>query len=565
MPDLKQIIIDEELSQSKARLAISELSLFFFLAVGKLRQQEHSETISDSLITIVTYLAFSLCWYFLVKHYPQRAQWRRYISMATDLAIMTIFFHIGGKNSSVVYPLFLWIIIGNGIRFGERYLSTGIILGSLGFGSIVMWAPFWNENLELSAGLLTGVVVLPIFFFSVLKRLKAITMLEVELNKSRLADRAKDDFLATMSHELRTPMNGVLGMAESLRESPLNTNQKEQVHVITRSVESLLHIINDILDYSKIAAQKLTLENDVFDLKQILTDVHILMESTAKEKGLTLEYSYPEDGHQYFRGDAIRIRQMAFNLLGNAIKFTNHGHIKLNCNLEPGKESTLVSISVQDTGIGIPASRQAAIFGHFEQADGSTTRLYEGAGLGLSISRQLARMMGGDIDVISEEGLGSKFTASVRLKKENPPIVKNTPKTEAMHQTTDFKLHALVVEDNKFNQVVVLNMLKKIGVSCLVAENGQEALDMIDKSNFDLVIMDVRMPIMNGYEATKAIRARNDQLANIPILALTGEATKNDVAQCLASGMNLHLSKPVRLAVLVESIKALCIEEALTN
>ncbi len=475
---------------------------------------------------------------------------------------MTTFFHIGGKNSSVVYPIFLWIIIGNGIRFGERFLSTGIILGALGFTSILMWAPFWRENIELSAGLLTGVIVLPIFFFSVLRRLKAITQLEMELSKSRLADKAKNEFLATMSHELRTPMNGVLGMAELLRETQLDSQQKEQLHIITRSVESLLHIINDILDYSNIASRRLTLENDPFDLRQVLTDVQVLMESAAGEKGLALDFSYPDDHHRHFLGDAIRVRQMVFNLLGNAIKFTNKGHVKFHCRVEEDIQGSLITMTVQDTGIGIQANRQAAIFTHFEQADGSTTRKYGGAGLGLSLSRQLARMMGGDIEVVSEEGRGSVFTATMRLERdETPDQNQHHPESEL----ANFGFKALVVEDNKFNQVVVLNMLKKIGITCKIAENGQEALEMLDQAEFDLIFMDVRMPVMNGYEATQAIRAREDQLADIPILALTGEATKSDVAKCLAAGMNLHLSKPVRLAMLVESIHTLRIGSTVSN
>ncbi len=482
--------------------------------------------------------------------------------MLADLAIMTAFFHIGGKNSAVVYPIFLWIVIGNGIRFGERFLVTAIFMGAIGFSSIVMWAPFWQNNIELSAGLLTGVIVLPIFFFSVLKRLKAITQLEMELNKSRLADKAKDDFLATMSHELRTPMNGVLGMAEMLRDTQLDPDQKGKLQIITRSVESLLHIINDILDYSKIASQKLTLEKDPLDLKQILTDVQVLMESAAGEKGLALEFSFAENQHRHFQGDAIRLRQIAFNLLGNAIKFTKKGNIKFHCKVEKDTKNPLVTITVQDTGIGIPVHRQAAIFGHFEQADGSINRQFDGAGLGLAISRQLARMMGGDVEVISEEGLGSLFTVTLRLELNETPV---QIQTEPEPILEDFGLNALVVEDNKFNQVVVLNMLKKIGISSEVAENGQEALDMIDQAEFDLVFMDVRMPVMNGYEATEAIRARQDELSDIPILALTGEATKSDVAKCLASGMNLHLSKPVRLAVLVESIRSLAIGTTVNN
>ncbi|MCP4293292.1 MAG: response regulator [bacterium] len=566
MTTLKKPVLDEELSQSKARVAMSQVSLFVFLAIGKLTNHNYSETINDSLMTIVSYLAFSVGWFFIVKKLPNRWPARRYLSMVADLAIMTFFFHIGGKSSAVVFPIFLWIIIGNGIRFGERFLITAIALGTVGFSTILIWAPFWKSNLQLSGGLMVGVIVLPLFFFSVLKRLKTVTRLEIELDRSRLADKAKDDFLATMSHELRTPMNGVLGMAEALRDSKLDKNQKEQLHIITRSVDSLLKIINDILDYSKIAAKNLTLENETFDLKQTLTDVMILMETAAGEKGLSLEFDYPDDLRRHFKGDAVRVRQIAFNLMGNAIKFTKRGYVKMSCSMEEKEAGTMVTMSVKDTGIGIPETHQAAIFGHFEQVDTSTTRQYDGAGLGLAISRQLARMMDGDILVKSKEGQGSKFSVQMCLESCAPPkILPQKPSSTVILENTDFGYKALVVEDNKFNQVVVINMLKKIGISCEVAENGQQAVDMIDQSEFDLVFMDVRMPVMNGYEATQTIRARKDGLADIPILAITGEATKQDVAKCLNAGMNTHLSKPVRLAMLVESIKSLSIKTPIAS
>jgi len=558
LKDLQNKPVDEEFSQSKARVVISELSLFCFLLIGKLRHSTHSATISDSLLTIVSYLVFAIAWYYMVKSHPNRWPQRRYVSLLGDLGIMTAFFHLGGMNASIVYPLFLWIIIGNGIRFGEKFLSVGIVLGTLGFSSIMFLAPFWRDNPELSGGLLAGVIVLPIFFFSVLRRLKAVNDLETKLAQSRLMDKAKDEFLAAMSHELRTPMNGVLGMAETLRETKLDTQQKEQVHIITRSVESLLHIISDILDYSKLASRNLVLVSKPLDLKQILTDVQLLMESEASEKGLKLIFKYPETDHRFFKGDATRIGQLVFNLVGNAVKFTEHGEVEFGCQIVDEDKGPLIKFVVKDTGIGIPENRLDSIFGHFEQADSSNTRQYDGTGLGLSISRQLARMMGGDIEVESEKGMGSVFTATMRLEKYESPAA---AESKSANSLPDFGFNALVVEDNKFNQVVVLNLLKKIGIACEVAENGKQALEMIGQSAFDLVFMDVRMPIMNGYEATEAIRARQDHIADIPILALTGESTKSDVARCLDVGMNLHLSKPVRLAMLVESIRSLGLAE----
>jgi len=546
--------IDEELSQSRARVVITGICLLVFSAVGIHKGLGQSDQLVQGLVVCLLYLMFAVSWYVMVYRMPGKWPLRRYVTILADLGIMTYWLHFGDKHVASYYPIFLWVIIGNGIRFGERHLKVGIVTGALGFGSLLVFNDFWKSHMEIGAGMLLGVLVLPVFFLSVLRRLRTMSQLQIALAKSRLADKAKDQFLATMSHEIRTPMNGVLGMAETLRATELNEEQQEHLHIITRSVESLLHIINDILDYSKITSNSLRLESTRFDLKQVLGDVHLLMKSTAEAKGIDFVFDYPEDSHRNFLGDPTRIRQIIFNLVGNAIKFTHKGQVKLACRINPTGGRQNVSVRIEDTGIGIPVDRLAAVFDQFEQADNSTTRQFGGTGLGLAISRTLAIMMGGDVQVDSALGEGSTFTVAMTLEECEALVQQEEPEVSELPH---FGLRGLVAEDNKFNQVVVKSMLERIGITVDLAENGAKALELFDRNHYDLVFMDVRMPIMNGYDCTEAIRSRKDDRADVPILALTAEATKSDAEKCLAAGMNVHLSKPLRITEVVTAINSL--------
>jgi len=546
--------IDEELSQSRARVVITGIATLAFAAVGLHKGLDQGGQLVQGLVVCLLYLMFAVSWYVMVYRLPGKWPLRRYVTIFADLGIMTYWLHFGDKHVASYYPIFLWVIIGNGIRFGERHLKVAIVIGAMGFGSLLIFNGFWKTHLEIGFGMLLGVIVLPVFFLSVLRRLRTMSQLQIALAKSRLADKAKDQFLATMSHEIRTPMNGVLVMAETLRATELNEEQQEHLHIITRSVESLLHIINDILDYSKITSNSLRLESTRFDLKQVLGDVHLLMKSTAEAKGIDFVFDYPEDSHRNFLGDPTRIRQIIFNLVGNAIKFTHKGQVKLACRINPTGGRQNVSVRIEDTGIGIPVDRLAAVFDQFEQADNSTTRQFGGTGLGLAISRTLAIMMGGDVQVDSALGEGSTFTVAMTLEECEALVQQEEPEVSELPH---FGLRGLVAEDNKFNQVVVKSMLERIGITVDLAENGAKALELFDRNHYDLVFMDVRMPIMNGYDCTEAIRSRKDDRADVPILALTAEATKSDAEKCLAAGMNVHLSKPLRITEVVTAINSL--------
>ncbi len=553
-PETRDIAIDEEAAQSRARVAICLISFLVFTGIGLHQGLDHSVTLIEGLATIIGYLVFSTAWYAMVRRHPFRWPRRRYVTLLADLGIMTFFMHLGGGKVASFYPIILWVIIGNGIRFGERFLLVGIAAGSLGFGSLLLFDEYWSTHLNVGIGLFIGIVVLPVFFLGVLRRLTQVSELKIELAQSRLADKAKDQFLATMSHEIRTPMNGVLGMAETLAATDLDPQQREHLHIITRSVESLLNIINDILDYSKITSSTLALESVPVDLEQVLGDIHSLLKTSADNQGIDLVLDVDPGVRGHYLGDPTRLRQVALNLVGNAIKFTQRGGVRVTCRAGDFADGCNIELKIRDSGIGIPADRLGAVFRQFEQADNSTTRRYGGTGLGLAISRQLARMMGGDISVKSTEGKGSTFTVLLSLTRCEKPVA--APVAEAT-ELPDYGLRALVAEDNKFNQVVVRNLARRIGIAVDIAENGEEAVRMVGDGAYDLVFMDIRMPVMNGYEAAQRIRARDDAIARIPILALTAEATRADVQQCLDAGMDQHLAKPLRIADVVAAIDRL--------
>ncbi|WP_224984234.1 response regulator [Geomonas agri] len=378
------------------------------------------------------------------------------------------------------------------------------------------------------------------------------------------ANRAKSQFLANMSHEIRTPMNGVLGMAELLLHTDLNQKQRGYVEMLHQSGDSLLGIINDILNISKIEAGKLEIEKVSFDLHETVRGVVDLYREVGQRKRVTLELQIGPDLPRRALGDPNRLRQVLINIVNNALKFTDQGSVKVSaCLVERSGNGHYVGFEVKDTGIGIPAEAVGSIFELFTQVDGSATRRYGGTGLGLAIAKQLVELMGGEIGVESEPGRGSTFTFIVYLNaapdaasdEEDGPIELEN-EWEEPAQPALCHARVLLAEDNPVNCEVAHAMLTTLGCQVDVAQNGTQAVSALARKSYDLVFMDCQMPELDGYEATRAIRDQErDSGRHTPIIALTAHAMAGSRESCLGAGMDDFLSKPFKLGQLQELIQ----------
>ncbi len=361
--------------------------------------------------------------------------------------------------------------------------------------------------------------------------------------RAEAANQAKGEFLATMSHEIRTPMNGVIGMLQLLRSSPLTPAQQEQLDIASDSADTLLRLLNDILDLSKIESGKLELEAAVFAPAVPVTETAALMRAQAEAKGLHLSCVLAPGLPPAVTGDSLRLRQVLLNLVGNAVKFTERGGVKVSLTPVGGDlETARLRFAIRDTGIGMDAAAQTRLFEKFSQADSSTTRRYGGTGLGLAISQLLIRQMGGEIKVSSAPGKGSEFSFELAFPLATAPAAM-APSLPAAARY--FAGRVLVVEDNPVNQRVIEMMLRRAGLEVALADNGADGAARALAEPWSLVLMDVRMPGIDGMEATRRIRAG---LAGrpLPIVALTANAMAEDRAACQAAGMDDFLAKPVR-------------------
>lgn len=379
--------------------------------------------------------------------------------------------------------------------------------------------------------------------------------LKKEKERAEASEKAKQLFLAKMSHEIRTPMNAILGFARLLEESLETKEQQEYIHIIIKSGDDLLVILNDILDFSRMEAGKIVFENTPFNLRDIIHTTVLMMEPKSKQKGVLLKYHTDNRIPGMIVGDAVRLNQILLNLVSNAIKFTEKGEINISVNwVEESDDTITLDFGVRDTGIGIPFEKQGKIFESFEQATNDTARKFGGSGLGLSIVKQLVDLQNGEIFLNSEPGSGSDFRFKLSFLKTEDKINSIIPAQSGEMAKKGLGICVLIAEDNMINQMLVTKVLKNQGFETDVAENGLITLEKHTNKNFDIILMDLQMPEMDGYETTRKIRGLETNKKDIPIIAMSAHTFKGEYDNCIKCGMNDFISKPFDAKELYEKI-----------
>lgn len=557
----------EEQKQSTVRVIVAGVVL---ACLSWYVSHEHPDKI-DVLWVAVAFFLFAVGLMIHLRTAAQISIERRFLGMILDNAVTTFCLIRMGEDGAFVLGVYLFIIFGNGFRFGPIYLHACQMMSIAGFLLVEKLTPFWSQHYYVFLGFLLALVILPFYVSRLAAGIKEAR------KRADEANQAKGRFLAIVSHEMRTPLNGVIAMADVLRETDLNESQREIVNTLGTSAHLLLVQIEDVLDMAKIEAGRVQIERQAFDLAKLLTSTIKVVLPQARYKGLAINTEISPQAMRWFSGDSHHLRQVLLNLLSNAIKFTERGEVTLDVTVTSSvMEEAQVRVEVRDTGIGIPPAKQAIIFEPFTQADDSITRVYGGTGLGTTIARQLVALMGGRIGVISTVGVGSTFWFEVPLPYAEPAGIDLTAEVAdsarlssaaaalaAQQPAKVTKIRGarvLVAEDNPTNQRVTQLILESGGHSATIVDNGEVALDALEHGSFDVALFDLSMPVVSGLEALKLYQYTTAK--PIPVLILSANVTTEIIAECQRAGCAEFIPKPIRATTLLDAIERQLAEKA---